>query len=220
MPAEPRTGFTLAWEGVYSNPTSLPKGLRWFLQQRPRCETGRPHPHACSPPARVPSHSRSRKAAQRLPKKTSPSWSPSPLATCCMASNEARRSPGSPPPDESVLGQPLRSPSKSQGEGAGDRPSVEGAEGQLRFKKAYCRAATSVQTQKQAGCPATGDPGSPIKFLFSKDTNRHGNHRITASLLRSPVIARPTCKTTLDKDCYYPTLQVGKSLHKEVQSLA
>ena len=46
-----------------------------------------------------PGLSTSKEATQRLPKKTSPSWSPSPLATCCMASNAAGRPPGSPPPD-------------------------------------------------------------------------------------------------------------------------
>ena len=44
-----------------------------------------------------PGLSTSKEATQRLPKKTSPSWSPSPLATCCMASNAAGRPPGSPP---------------------------------------------------------------------------------------------------------------------------
>lgn len=41
-----------------------------------------------------------------------------------------------------------------------------GSEGQAQHggswgsRKLYCEAATSAQTQKQAGCPATGDPGS------------------------------------------------------------
>lgn len=66
LPAEPRIGFTLVYESIYSHPTSFPKGLRW-LPAEAQVWDRPPPPWACSPPAQVPSQLSSREP--------SPEWS-------------------------------------------------------------------------------------------------------------------------------------------------
>lgn len=108
-------------------------------------------------------------------KENPPSWSHTPLATCCMAREEARRPPSSPLPDEASLGQPTRSPNKNQ---SGGQVQGRGSQGEMRFK-AYCRAIHICEN-------STADDQRHYianKIPLLKDAKGHENYRIKAGTL-------------------------------------
>ena len=128
--------------------------------------------------------------------------------------------PGGPQAPHHLTGQArqlLRSPVRAKGREWGAGPEW----GQLRFKKAYCRAATSAQTQKQAGCPATGDPGSlqspyhPYSQRMLSDVGTEDNSRPSALTHSSS----SKLQNSFNKDGCHPALQLGQPQHTAVKEL-
>lgn len=104
----------------------FPRRAEAASSRGPGARRAAPTPACCLLSRYFLTDSRSREAAQRLPKTISPSWSHTLLATYCMAGREARRPPGSPLPYEAKPGQSMRPLSKSQRVGAGGRGQAWG----------------------------------------------------------------------------------------------
>ena len=111
--------------------------------------------------------------------------------------------PGGPQAPHHLTGQArqlLRSPVRAKGREWGAGPEW----GQLRFKKAYCRAATSAQTQKQAGCPATGDPGSLQSPYHPYSQRMLSDVEVGSQKQQAEAVLNPGCRAGNVDRCFLP----------------